>query len=103
MTEIMQATTVQNLRKTRNVNKEQYHSNAKKLKRYLGQLTYAKAQCDARLRSLGYPGFEEYDSTSSDNEKKVTTQLPPYTVKHFWLRQCYIINCPELDNQPFLF
>lgn len=73
----MQATTLQNLNRakgvdpdveknsnnTSNINKAEINA-AKKLKRYIGQLTYAKKVCEKRLSSLGWDvGFQFQDDS----------------------------------------
>lgn len=71
MTEIMQATTIQNLKKAKDLDQEKDHSSTKKLKRYLGQLSFAKTQCEARLRTLGCPGFPVEQDCSAATERRV--------------------------------
>lgn len=73
MTEIMQATTIQNLKKVKDANIEKDQFSSKKLRKYLGQLRYAKLQCENRLRNLGCPGFplESEDTAVAAVEKKV--------------------------------
>ena len=73
MTEIMQATTIQNLKKVKEVDSEKDEISIKKLKRYLGQLKFAKLQCENRLRDLDCPGFanDSENVTSGEMEKKV--------------------------------
>lgn len=77
-TQIMQATTLQNVKRAKgidadanektgaqhNVSRQQI-ADAKKLKRYIGQLTIAKAECEAALRKLGWDGaFPAVESES---------------------------------------
>lgn len=62
----MQATTLQNINRSRGVDPDvEKHANsgainkselnaARKLKRYINQLTYAKVQCEKRLSDLGW-------------------------------------------------
>lgn len=71
----MQATTLQNLNRAKgvdpdvekgtsnpsNINKSEINA-AKKLKRYINQLTFAKKECEKRLTSLGWDlGFHFQD------------------------------------------
>lgn len=73
----MQATTLQNLNRAKGVDPDlEKNSNnstgvnksdinaAKKLKRYINQLTYAKKECEKRLTSLGWDlGFQFQDDS----------------------------------------
>ncbi|XP_072942147.1 sorting nexin-25 [Epargyreus clarus] len=78
VTQIMQATTLQNVKRAKgididlieksgpphNVSKQQV-ADAKKLKRYINQLTIAKAECEAALKKLGWDGaFPAVESDS---------------------------------------
>ncbi|KAJ8726892.1 hypothetical protein PYW08_015289 [Mythimna loreyi] len=68
VTQIMQATTLQNVKRAKGVDIEvieksgsqnisrQQVADAKKLKRYINQLTIAKAECETALRKLGWDG-----------------------------------------------
>lgn len=69
----MQATTIQNLKKAKDTDKERDQFSGKKLRKYLGQLKYAKLHCENRLRDLGCPGFsiESEESTAPALQKKV--------------------------------
>lgn len=73
MTEIMQATTIQNLKNAKDVDSEN-QAIVKEVNEYLGQLKYAKMKCEDSLRNLGCPGFtaELEDSPASVVEKRVT-------------------------------
>ncbi|XP_018331771.1 sorting nexin-25 isoform X2 [Agrilus planipennis] len=65
VTKIMQATTLQNLKRAKGfdpdiekstsggINKSEVNA-AKKLKRYISQLTYAKGECEKRMKDLGW-------------------------------------------------
>ncbi|XP_063823534.1 sorting nexin-25 isoform X1 [Ostrinia nubilalis] len=79
VTQIMQATTLQNVKRAKgvdidaiekpsaqlNVSRQQI-ADAKKLKRYIGQLTIAKAECETALRKLGWDGaFPTVNETDS--------------------------------------
>lgn len=69
VTQIMQATTLQNIKRAKgvdidviensgnqhNVSRQQV-ADAKKLKRYIDQLSIAKADCETALRRLGWDG-----------------------------------------------
>ncbi|CAK1551679.1 unnamed protein product [Leptosia nina] len=69
VTQIMQATTLQNIKRAKgvdidvieksgnqhNVSRQQV-ADAKKLKRYIDQLSIAKAECESALRSMGWDG-----------------------------------------------
>ncbi|KAK6621433.1 hypothetical protein RUM44_001240 [Polyplax serrata] len=72
MTEIMQATTIQNLKNAKDVDSEN-QAIVKEVNEYLGQLKYAKMKCEDSLRNLGCPGFtaELEDSPASVVEKRV--------------------------------
>lgn len=80
VSEIMQATTLQNVKRARgididaleksgpnsqsNLSKQQIVA-AKKIKRYISQLTFAKSQCEDMLKKLGWEGaFPTHDSES---------------------------------------
>lgn len=73
----MQATTLQNVKRAKGVDIEvieksgsqnvsrQQIADAKKLKRYINQLTIAKAECETALRKLGWDGaFPTVESDS---------------------------------------
>ena len=77
----MQATTLQNVKRAKgvdpdvekgsnhtNINKSEINA-AKKLKRYINQLTFAKTECENRLSCLGWDiGFQyQQDEVSDDN------------------------------------
>lgn len=64
MTEIMQATTIQNLKKAKG-ERDRDQESVKKLRRYLGQLAFAKTQCEVRLRTLDCLGFGEQDVSTA--------------------------------------
>ncbi|XP_050362850.1 sorting nexin-25 isoform X6 [Nymphalis io] len=79
VTQIMQATTLQNIKRAKgvdvdviektgnqhNVSRQQV-TDAKKLKRYIDQLTIAKAECEEALRKLGWDGA--FPAVESDNK-----------------------------------
>ncbi|KAJ0179237.1 hypothetical protein K1T71_004949 [Dendrolimus kikuchii] len=77
VTQIMQATTLQNVKRAKGIDIEvieksgnhnvsrQQIADAKKLKRYINQLTIAKAECETALRKLGWDGaFPTVESDS---------------------------------------
>lgn len=77
----MQATTLQNVKRAKGVDIEvieksgsqnisrQQVADAKKLKRYINQLTIAKAECETALRKLGWDGA--FPTVESDSKVKV--------------------------------
>ncbi|KAL4230572.1 sorting nexin 25 [Mactra antiquata] len=89
MTEIMQATTINNLKKSNITggNKgERRQSTAKgellkqrNLKKYINQLTVAKAKCEKRIHKLGGPDYKYY-TEEGDDSGKPTIALPGQTV-----------------------
>nr|XP_049696792.1 sorting nexin-25 isoform X1 [Helicoverpa armigera] len=80
VTQIMQATTLQNVKRAKGVDIEvieksgsqnvsrQQIADAKKLKRYINQLTIAKAECETALRKLGWDGA--FPTVESDSKVK---------------------------------
>ncbi|XP_070553857.1 sorting nexin-25-like [Ptychodera flava] len=78
MTEIMQATTIQNLKKERGLDPDKKGSpkgqgkgdllKARNLKRYINQCTVAKSQCEKRIRLLGGPEYKFYGKDSPTRE-----------------------------------
>lgn len=63
VTEIMQATTVQNVKRAQGLDPENNALGnsdairARKLKRYISQLTYAKNTCECHMQTLGWDGY----------------------------------------------
>ncbi|XP_076660798.1 sorting nexin-25 [Halictus rubicundus] len=63
VTEIMQATTVQNVKRAQGLDPDNNAFGksdviqARKLKRYISQLTYAKNTCECHMQSLGWNGY----------------------------------------------
>ena len=63
VTEIMQATTIQNVKRAQGLDPESNSLGksdaiqARKLKRYISQLTYAKNTCECHMQSLGWDGY----------------------------------------------
>lgn len=63
MTEIMQATTIQNVKRAQGLDSENNALGnsdairARKLKRYINQLTYAKNTCECHMQTLGWDGY----------------------------------------------
>lgn len=95
MTEIMQATTINNLKKMNFMEKpgsnkgERKQSTAKgellkqrNLKRYINQLTVAKAKCEKRIYTLGGPDYK-YSTSDTDEAGKQPLTLPGQTVFSF--------------------
>ncbi|CAG5009746.1 unnamed protein product [Parnassius apollo] len=86
VTQIMQATTLQNMKRAKgidvdmleksgtqhNISRQQL-ADAKKLKRYIGQLTIAKAECENALKKLGWDGA--FPAVESDSKT-----LPLYKI-----------------------
>ncbi|XP_077984333.1 sorting nexin-25-like [Glandiceps talaboti] len=78
MTEIMQATTIENLKKERGLDTDKKGSpkghgkgdllKARNLKRYINQCTVSKAQCEKRIRLLGGPEYKFYGKDSPSRE-----------------------------------
>ncbi|CAL7949365.1 unnamed protein product [Xylocopa violacea] len=72
VTEIMQATTVQNVKRAQgldsdnNVFGKSDVIQARKLKRYISQLTYAKNTCECHMQSLGWNGYPVQASDVTD-------------------------------------
>ncbi|CAK9801081.1 Sorting nexin-25 [Anthophora plagiata] len=63
VTEIMQATTIQNVKRAQGLDTDNNTFGksdaiqARKLKRYISQLTYAKNTCECHMQSLGWNGY----------------------------------------------
>lgn len=63
VTEIMQATTIQNVKRAQGLDPDNNTfgksdvMQARKLKRYISQLTYAKNMCECHMQSLGWNGY----------------------------------------------
>ncbi|XP_012279765.1 sorting nexin-25 [Orussus abietinus] len=72
VTEIMQATTVQNIKRSQGLDPENNAfskcdgTQARKLKRYISQLTYAKNTCESQMQTLGWDGCPIQESDISD-------------------------------------
>ncbi|KAI4487636.1 hypothetical protein M0802_011992 [Mischocyttarus mexicanus] len=83
--EIMQATTVQNVKRAQGLDPDHNAfgksdlSEARKLTRYISQLTYAKNTCECHMQSLGWDGYPVQDSgpTALMDERRV---LPLQTI-----------------------
>ncbi|XP_053400334.1 sorting nexin-25-like isoform X2 [Mercenaria mercenaria] len=95
MTEIMQATTINNLKKSNFTDKpgtskgERRQSTAKgellkqrNLKRYINQLTVAKARCEKRIHKLGGPDYKYYTGETEEGSKQ-SSALPGRKVMSF--------------------
>lgn len=63
VTEIMQATTIQNVKRAQGLDPENNTLGnsdairARKLKRYINQLTFAKNTCECHMQTLGWDGY----------------------------------------------
>lgn len=70
--EIMQATTTQNVQRSQGLDPENTGygksdvSQARKLKRYISQLTYAKNACECHMQALGWDGYPMEDDDVID-------------------------------------
>ncbi|XP_015429731.1 PREDICTED: sorting nexin-25 isoform X2 [Dufourea novaeangliae] len=71
VTEIMQATTIQNVKRAQGLDPDNNAFGksdgiqARKLKRYISQLTYAKNTCECHMQSLGWNGYPANDIPDS--------------------------------------
>ncbi|KAF7998611.1 hypothetical protein HCN44_011019 [Aphidius gifuensis] len=84
VTEIMQATTIQNVKRSQGLDPESNTlgrsdvDQANKLKRYISQLTYAKETCENHMRTLGWDGFsidcDIIDPTATNDTKILSLQ-----------------------------
>ncbi|XP_031783553.1 sorting nexin-25 isoform X2 [Nasonia vitripennis] len=72
VSEIMQATTTQNIQRAQGLDPENSAfgksdaAQGKKLKRYISQLTYAKNTCECHMQSLGWDGYPMEDDDVID-------------------------------------
>ncbi|KAJ8676394.1 hypothetical protein QAD02_012181 [Eretmocerus hayati] len=72
VTEIMQATTTQNIQRAQGLDPENTTygkfdaSQSRKLKRYISQLTYAKNTCERHMQALGWDGYPMEDDDVID-------------------------------------
>lgn len=72
VTEIMQATTMQNVKRAQGLDPENNTLGnsdairARKLKRYINQLTYAKNTCECHMQTLGWDGYPQQDMEICD-------------------------------------
>ncbi|XP_037094661.1 sorting nexin-25-like isoform X2 [Pollicipes pollicipes] len=91
VTEIMQATTINNLKRARGMKltrdlRPQSASKgdllqARNLKRYINQLTYAKTQCEKRIKSVGGMGYlTEIDSPESSDSQLIGRKVLSFGV-----------------------
>ncbi|KAI0217802.1 Sorting nexin-25 [Lamellibrachia satsuma] len=81
--EIMQATTIQNLKRAKGLDTDRkcipkgttkgHLLRARNLKRYLNQLTVAKSLCEKRIYLLGGPDYKSY---SNENEQQEYEYIP---------------------------
>ncbi|XP_022257280.1 sorting nexin-25-like [Limulus polyphemus] len=93
MTEILQATTINNLKRSRGIDQDKESVpqttskgdllQARNLKRYINQLRTAKTLCEKRVKNLGGPDYSSsaiYDKGSDDKESE---SMPGRTVLSF--------------------
>ena len=72
VTEIMQATTTQNIQRSQGLDPENNifgridATQSRKLKRYISQLTYAKNTCECHMQALGWDGYPMEDDDVID-------------------------------------
>ncbi|EFN64146.1 Sorting nexin-25 [Camponotus floridanus] len=72
VTEIMQATTIQNVKRAQGLDPENNTLGnsdairARKLKRYIHQLTFAKNTCECHMQTLGWDGYPHQDAEICD-------------------------------------
>ncbi|KAK0159034.1 hypothetical protein PV328_009966 [Microctonus aethiopoides] len=83
VTEIMQATTIQNVKRAQGLDPENNSfgksdvSQAKKLKRYISQLTYAKTTCECHMQSLGWDGYPMHETDVSNPSSLSESRVIP--------------------------
>ncbi|XP_050417807.2 sorting nexin-25 isoform X2 [Patella vulgata] len=90
MSEIMQSTTINNIKKAKGLKIERESApkglskgellKARNLKRYINQLTVAKQQCEKRIQSLGGPDYKSYNDP---RDELLDQSLPGQTVLSF--------------------
>ncbi|XP_054719847.1 sorting nexin-25-like [Uloborus diversus] len=86
VTEIMQATTMSNLKRSRGMDADKEFNpqktnkgdllQARNLSRYLNQLRFAKSQCEKRLRSVGGPDYVSSPRAGVDTLIKDSSYIP---------------------------
>ncbi|KAL6259029.1 hypothetical protein P5V15_008952 [Pogonomyrmex californicus] len=83
VTEIMQATTVQNVKRAQGLDLENNALGnsdairARKLKRYISQLTYAKNTCECHMQTLGWDGYPRQDTEICDAAEIAEGRIVP--------------------------
>ncbi|TGZ32525.1 sorting nexin-25 [Temnothorax longispinosus] len=83
VTEIMQATTVQNVKRAQGLDLENNALGnsdairARKLKRYISQLTYAKNTCECHMQTLGWDGYPRQDTEICDAAEIMEGRILP--------------------------
>ncbi|XP_046489669.1 sorting nexin-25 [Neodiprion pinetum] len=86
VTEIMQATTVQNVKRAQGLDPESNNLGksdvvqARKLKRYISQLTYAKNICECHMQALGWNDYPVQESDISDPAAVADGRIVPLQV-----------------------
>ncbi|ESO93906.1 hypothetical protein LOTGIDRAFT_228630 [Lottia gigantea] len=90
MSEIMQSTTINNIKRAQGLKTDKVSApkgqtkgellKARNLKRYINQLTVAKQQCEKRIQSLGGPDYKSY---SDPRDGYIDQILPGQTVLSF--------------------
>ncbi|XP_066598002.1 sorting nexin-25-like isoform X2 [Prorops nasuta] len=83
VTEIMQATTIQNVKRSQGLDPDNNTFGksdaiqARKLKRYISQLTYAKNICESHMQTLGWNGYPTQESSLSDSTTSLEERILP--------------------------
>ncbi|XP_014481725.1 PREDICTED: sorting nexin-25 [Dinoponera quadriceps] len=83
VTEIMQATTIQNVKRAQGLDPENNAFGksdavqARKLKRYISQLTYAKNTCECHMQTLGWDGYPRQDTEICDATEVSESRILP--------------------------
>ncbi|XP_015126178.1 sorting nexin-25 [Diachasma alloeum] len=86
VTEIMQATTIQNVKRSQGLDPESNTFGksdavqAKKLKRYISQLTYAKNTCEVHMQSLGWDGYRVQEADEVDPTVRTEGRVLPLQI-----------------------
>ncbi|RLU16238.1 hypothetical protein DMN91_011998 [Ooceraea biroi] len=83
VTEIMQATTIQNVKRAQGLDPESNTLGnsdavrARKLKRYISQLTYAKNTCECHMQTLGWDGYLPQETEVCDAAEVTEGRILP--------------------------
>ncbi|XP_020288174.1 sorting nexin-25-like [Pseudomyrmex gracilis] len=86
VTEIMQATTIQNVKRAQGLDSENNALGnsdavrARKLKRYINQLTYAKNICECHMQTLGWNGYPPQDTEIFDATEIAEGRIVPLQI-----------------------